>query len=158
MPRMPHTSSCSNYTWGTLSNNNCGRPSRQFPFRQCCNFLPPWSAWPAFPLVHCHNGSIWISQTLLFQSFVKLQFGTVCCFRMSFSSCQSLPHPFWGGIYWARSRPLFSWIWNPLFLTEQNVNSGVWVVEKLWVYHKMLFLPLSHSKTLTHFHIKSSVH
>ena len=30
------------------------------------------------------------------------------CFLMSFWLCQNLPHPFWGGIYWARSRPLFS--------------------------------------------------
>ena len=31
-------------------------------------------------------------------------------------------------------------------------------MEKLWVKHKMLFLLLSNSKTLTYFHIKSSVH
>ena len=39
----------------------------------------------------------------------------------------SLPQLFWGGIYGARSGPLFSWIWKPLFLTEQNVNPRVWV-------------------------------
>ena len=26
---------------------------------------------------------------------------TLCYFHLSFSLCQSLPHPFWGGIYWA---------------------------------------------------------
>ena len=29
-------------------------------------------------------------------------------FHTHFWSCQSLPHPIWGGIYWARSMPLFS--------------------------------------------------
>ena len=47
---------------------------------------------------------------------------------------------------------------EPAFLTEENVNPKVWLMEKLWIEHKMLFLSLSSSKTLTYFHIKSSIH
>ena len=79
------------------------------------NFLSThWSPWSTFFPIHYCNGTVRMSQTLLFQSSFKLQLG-LCCFLMSFWSCHSLPQPFWGGIYWTKSRPLFSWIWNPLF-------------------------------------------
>ena len=42
-------------------------------------------------------------------------------------------------------------------LIEQNINPRVWTDgKKLWVEHKMLFLPLSSSKILTYFYIKSN--
>ena len=43
-------------------------------------------------------------------------------------------------------------------LTKQNVNPRVWADGKRWVEHKMFFLSLLSLKTLTHFHIKSSIH
>ena len=43
-------------------------------------------------------------------------------------------------------------------LIEQNVNPKVWADGKTVVEHKMLFLSLSSSKTLTYFHIKRSAH
>ena len=43
-------------------------------------------------------------------------------------------------------------------LIEQNVNPKVWADGKTVVEHKMFFLSLSSSKTLTYFHIKSSTH
>ena len=47
---------------------------------------------------------------------------------------------------------------EPALFIEQNVNPRVLVDGKLRVEHKMPFLLLSRSKTLTYFHIKSSIH
>ena len=48
----------------------------------------------------------------------KAATGILCYFLTSFWSWQNLPHPFWGGLYWARSKPLFSWIWSVHFLSH----------------------------------------
>ena len=82
-------------------------------------------------------------------------------FLTSLWSCCILPHPFWGGIYWARSRPLVFINTEPalsLPLTEQNVNPEVWADGKTVGRAKMPFLSLSSSKTLACVHIESSAH
>ena len=107
-PRGSHTSPCPNTIWVTPGINNCGGPISQFSFGHWGNFLcAHWSPWPTFLLIHYHNGTVWTSQMLLFQSSFKLQLG-LCTIFSSFWSCQNLPHSFWGGIYWTRSKPLFS--------------------------------------------------
>ena len=88
--------------------NTCGGSISQFSFGHWGNFLcAHWSPWPTFLLIHYHNGTVWTSQMLLFQSSFKLQLG-LCTIFSSFWSCQNLPHSFWGGIYWTQSKPLFS--------------------------------------------------
>ena len=43
-----------------------------------------------------------------------------------------------------------------LSLIEQNLNLKVGLMVKLWFEHKMMFLLLSSSETLTYFHNKSN--
>ena len=66
-----------------------------------------------------------------------------------FSLCQSLPHPFWvqTSVFMNMGPSVFSW--------TKCKSMGWW---KNWVKHKILFLLLSSSMTLTYFHIKSSIH
>ena len=120
LPRGPHTSSHSNYIWGHLGINNCSGPISWLPFRHWGNLLCAyWSPWSTFFLIHYCNMTVWMSQTLLFQLSSQLQLGLCAVFHMSFWSCQSLPHPFRGGIYWARSMPLFSW-YGDLYFSPIN--------------------------------------
>ena len=91
-----------------------------FPFRHQENFLgahySPSSA--LLPILY-HNGAIWMSQMLLFRLSSKLQLELCAIFS-------GVSHFFCTEIYWAKSRLLFSWIWNLLFLIEQNVKPEVW--------------------------------
>ena len=83
----PHTSSHPNYIWGTLGINNCGGPIRWFPFGHWGNFLcAHWSTWSTFLPIHYHNGAVWMSKTLLFQSSFKLQLG-LCNIFSQVSNC-----------------------------------------------------------------------
>ena len=75
-----------------------GGPISQFSFGHQGNFLL-LKAPGLLLLIYYSNGAVWMSQTLLFQSSVKLQLGPCAVFHMSFSSCRSLSYPFWGGIY-----------------------------------------------------------
>ena len=105
-----HTSSLLYYTWGTPGINNCGGPICRFPFRYWGNLLCAyWSPWSTFFLICFQNGTVRMSQKVLLQFFCKL-WVALCYCHTSFLLYQSLPHPFWGGIYWARPMPLFSWI------------------------------------------------
>ena len=86
MPGSPHTSSCPNYTWGTPGINNWGvwggwGANQSISFGHWGNFLyVHWSPCPAFLLIHYHNGTVRMSQTLLFQSSFKLQLGLCAVF------------------------------------------------------------------------------
>ena len=72
-PGSPHTSSRPNYTWGTPGINNFGGLIHQFPFRHWGNLLCAyWSPWPTFFPIRFHNGTVWMSQKVLFHLFFKL--------------------------------------------------------------------------------------
>ena len=90
----------------------------RFPFGHWGNFLcAHWSPWSAFlPTYYC-NGAVWTTQMLLFQSSFKLQLG-LCTIFSQVSNCARVSHSFWGGIYWTRSRPLFSQLRSLLFLSH----------------------------------------
>ena len=156
MSRGPHTSSHPNYPWGTLGINDCGGPVSRLLLDT--KQLSLWSLKPpaCFLLIHYRNGTVWMRQTLSCQSSLSGTCNSVL-FSHEFLIMPESPSPLQGGIHWTRSRPLFSWIWNQLFLMEQTVNPRVWTDGKLWVEHKILLL-LSSSIILTYFHIKSSIH
>ena len=87
-----------------------GGPIRQFPFRYWGHLLRAyWSPWPTFLPIRSVMGTVWTSQNVLLQCSCPLWLGLGAIFTRV-SNCASLPHPFWGGIYWARSMPLFPWI------------------------------------------------
>ena len=66
-------SSRPNYTWGTPGINNCGGPTRRFPFRHWGNLLRSyWSPWPALFLIHFCNGTVWTSQKMGLIIYVSL--------------------------------------------------------------------------------------
>ena len=87
VPAGPHTSSHPNYTWGTPGINNCGGPIRRFPFRYWGNLLCAyWSPWPTFFPIRFCNGTVWMSQNVLFQLFFILQLG-FCAIFTRISDC-----------------------------------------------------------------------
>ena len=89
VPGGPHTSSHPNYTWGTLGIN-CGGPIHRFPFRYWDNLLCAyWSPWPTFfPICFC-NGTVWMSQKVLFQLICILQLG-FCAIFTRVSDCSRI--------------------------------------------------------------------
>ena len=58
-----------------------GGGSRWFPFRHWGNLLCAyWCPWPTFFPIHFHNGTVWMSQMVLFKLFFKLQLGLFASF------------------------------------------------------------------------------
>ena len=94
--------------------------------------------------------------------FLQAEIGTLCYF-LKFLIVPESPSPLLG-------RDILNKVQASVFinmktalslpLIEQNVNPKVRADGKpvSWVEHKILFLSLSNSKTLTYFHIKSSIH
>ena len=116
VPKGPHTGFCPNYTWGTLSINNCGGPIRQFPFRHWDNLLCAyWISWPTFFLIRFYDGTVWMSQKVVLQLFFKLQLGLCAVFTRVSDHARFSLTPFGEG-YTKQGPCLFSWIWRPLFL------------------------------------------
>ena len=151
VPRSPHTSSHPNYTQGTPDINNCGG--------QSVDFLLDTRA--TFSVLTEAPGPLSSQSTTI----MGLSGQAKCCYfshplshnwdfvlySHKFLITPVLSHPFWGGIYWTRSRPLFSQIWNLLFLIEQNVNHRVRADEKTvgWTQNAVPVFVLFHfNKTL----------
>ena len=77
-----------------------------------------WSSWSTFLQIHYHNGTVWMSQMLLFQSSFKLQLG-LCTIFSQLSICAGVSLPPSGKGYSEQGPGLcFSWIWSLLFLSH----------------------------------------
>ena len=106
----PHTTPHPNRPWGTLGINNCGGPISQFSFGHWGSFL--LSKAPgllSFPFTTAMGLS---GQAKCYYSSHTLSCNWDSVLFSRVSNRASLPHPFWGGICWTRSRPLFSYIWG----------------------------------------------
>ena len=111
----PHTSSCPNYTWGTSGISNCGGPIPRFPFGHWGNLIFAYrSSGPLSPQSTSIMGLSGQPKCYYFSCPLSGNWDSAV-FTQVFDRA-SFPHPFWGGIYWERSMPLFSRIWSPSFL------------------------------------------
>ena len=82
------------------------------------NFLcAHWSPWPAFFQIYYHNETVWMSQTLLFQSSFKLQLG-LCAVFSRVSDCGGVSLTPSGEGYTEQGPGLLSWIWSLFFLSH----------------------------------------
>ena len=116
--QLPHTSSHSNYIWGTLGINSCSGPINQFPFRHWGNLLCAyWIPWPTFFPIHYCNRTVWTSQTLLFQFSSKLQLG-LCAVFPRVSDRARVPSPLLGRDILSKVHASVFMTWRPLFLSH----------------------------------------
>ena len=77
----PHKISRLNYPWGILDIDNCGEPIHWLPFGHWGNLLcASWSTWTTSSPIQFHDGTVWTSQTLLFQLSSKVQLGLCAIF------------------------------------------------------------------------------
>ena len=160
MPRGLHTSSHPNYTWRTLSIDNCGDQSADFLLDTGATYYMLTEApGPLSPQSTSIMGLSRWSKSYDFSCLLSCNWDSVL-FSQESLVAQSPPHPLGKGYSKHGSCLCFheygALSFSPTNWTKCKSYNVVWW--KNWVEHRILFLLLSNSKTLTYFHIKSSIH
>ena len=161
VPRSPHTSSHPNYTQGTPDINNCGGQSVDFLLDTRATFSVLTEApGPLSSQSTTIMGLSGQAKRYYISHPLSCDWDSVL-FSHEFLIVLESPSPLLGRDILSKVQVSIFMNMEPalsLPLIEQNVNPKVWADGKTVVEHKMFFLSLSSSKTLTYFHIKSSTH